>query len=128
MAQTISATTCVRDSSAALTLWGAQDVNYIDMSNYDGEEVVIIVNNTNDAKEVETATITVSPASSSAIGPWMNPSGTLTVTIADNGTRKAIGPLSTARFKGTNGLVTVNVSVTQGGTASSVELGVIQLP
>ena len=128
MAQTISATTNVRDSSAVFSLYSAQDSNYIDLSNYDGEEVVIVVRNENDAVAVETATITVSPASSSAIGPWMRDLGTLTVSVADANSMKTIGPLSTARFKGTTGLVTVNVSVTQSGTASSVKLGVIQLP
>lgn len=128
MAQTITATTNVRDAGATFALYAAQDNNYIDFSAMQDEDVVIVIKNTNDAVAVETATITISPASSAAVGPWMRDLGTATFDIADANTMKTLGPLSSARFKGTNGLVTLNVAVTQSGTASSVEIGVIRLP
>jgi hypothetical protein len=127
MAQTITATTNVRDAAAAFALYAAQDNNYIDFNGMQDEQVLILVKNTNDAVAVETATITISPAPD-VEGPWMRDLGTATITIADANSMKTLGPLSSARFKGTNGLVTLNVSVTQSGTASSVEIGVVKLP
>lgn len=123
MTQALTATTAVRDSSAAVTFHGAQDVNTVDFSSIQNEKIVIIARNTNDAVAVETATITISPG-----GFWRKDLGTLSVDVSDANSMVHIGPLDSARFKGTNGLVTINVSVTQSGTISSVQLGVINLP
>lgn len=125
MAQTITAATAVQDSSATVTAYAAQDVNYITFDQPD-ENIVIIVKNTNDAVAVETATITVSPGDAGFAR--LRDLGTLTVTIADANAKKVIGPLSSARFKGTVGNITMGVSVTQGGTVSSVTFDVIKLP
>ena len=127
MAQTITATSNTRDAGATFALYAAQAVNYIDVSSIQDEQVAIVVKNGNDAVAVETATITISPASSSALGPWMRDIGTATIEVADGSVMKTLGPLTSARFMGTNGLITLNVAVTQGGTASSVEIGVIKL-
>lgn len=123
--QNITAATAVRDSSATVTAYAAQDVNYITFDKQD-EKIVIIAKNTNDAVAVETATITVSPGAGS--NAWRKDIGTLTVTIADANTKKVIGPLDSARFKGADGTVCVNVAVTQSGTVSSVTFDVIKLP
>jgi len=123
MTQALTATTAVRDSSAAFSLHAAQDVNTVDFASIQNEKIVIIARNTNDAVAVETATITISPG-----GFWRKDLGTLTVEVADANAMKQIGPLDSARFKGTNGLVTINVAVTQGGTVSSVQLGIVNLP
>lgn len=125
MAQTITAATAVRDSSATVTAYAAQDTNYVAFDQPD-ENIVIIVTNSNDAVAVETATITIAPGSAGFA--WRKDIGTLTVEIADANAKKVIGPLDSARFKGTTGNVTIGVSVTQGGTASSVKFDVIKLP
>jgi len=123
MTQAITVSTATRDGSVDVTLYAAQAANTVDFSTKQNEKIVIIVQNTNDAVAVETATITISPG-----GFWRKDLGTLSVDVADASVYKQIGPLDSARFKGTNGLVTINVAVTQSGTVSSVKLGVINLP
>ena len=53
--------------------------------------------------------------------------GTLSVDVADGGASKIIA-LEGARFKSTASKITVGVAVTQSGTVSSVNLGVVKLP
>jgi nitrous oxide reductase len=126
MGQSITASTSTRDGSVAFALYAAQDVNYVDFSDIQNEKIVIIAKNTNDAVAVETATITISPGDAGLA--WRKDLGTLTIEIADANSMAQIGPLDSARFKGTSGNVTINVAVTQSGTVSSVQLGVINLP
>lgn len=121
MSQEITATTAVRDGSAAVSFHGAQAANTIDWAKQD-EKIVIVIRNDNDSEAVNTATVVVSPG-----GYWRKDLGSLTVEVADGGSMKHIGPLDSARFKGTNGKVTVNVSVTQSGTVSSVGIAVVNL-
>ena len=121
MAQTITASSASRDGSVSFAFYAAQDSNYVSYTGQD-EKIVIIVRNENDSLAVNTATITVAPG-----GFWRKDLGTLTADVADGSTMLQIGPLDSARFKGTNGLVTIGVSVTQSGTASSVKIGVVNL-
>lgn len=124
--QVISASVATRDGSVSFSMYGAQDANRVDFSDKQNEKIVIIVKNTNDAVAKETATITVSPGGAGLA--WRKDLGSLSLDVADGNAMVQIGPLDSARFKGTSGYVTVNVAVTQGGTVSSVEVGVIEMP
>jgi len=117
-----TASTAVRNSSAAFNLLAAQASQTVDMSSSD-EKYVLVVQNDNDSVAVNTATITIAPG-----GFLSNVLGTLSVDVADGGTCKVIGPLDGMRFKSTASKLTVGVSVTQSGTVSSVTLGIIKLP
>jgi hypothetical protein len=123
MTQAITASTATRDGSVSFAFYSAQTANTINYNAEQDEKIVIIVRNENDSASVNTATITVSPGDY-----WRHDLGTLTLDVADGNTMTQIGPLDSARFKGSNGLITINVSVTQSGTVSSVKLGVVNLP
>jgi len=123
MTQALTASSATRDGSVAFSFYAAQDNNTVDFNAAQDEKIVIVVRNENDSVAVNTATITVSPGEY-----WRKDLGTLSVDVADGNTMKQIGPLDSARFKASNGLVTINVAVTQSGTVSSVKLGVINLP
>lgn len=114
---------CVKNSGATLNFLAAQATQTIDLSDVADEKVIIVVQNDNDSVAVNTATITVSPG-----GFLSNVLGTASITVADGGSAKVLGPFEGSRFKSTGSTLTVGVSVTQSGTVSSVSLGVIKLP
>lgn len=123
--QPITQSTAVRDGSASFAFYGCQDANLISLASGQDEKFCIIAQNTNNATALETATIVVSPGDAAA---WRQDLGSLTLEVADDSAMKVIGPLDSARFKNSAGYIVVNVSVTQGGTVSSVKLGVVKLP
>jgi ABC-type protease/lipase transport system fused ATPase/permease subunit len=118
-----TASTCVRNSAGTLSLLAAQDSQTVNYGDKPDERIVLVVQNNNDSVAVNTATITIAPGDFLA-----NVLGTLSVTVADGGTCKTIGPLESVRFKNSASKITVGVSVTQSGTVSSVKLGIIKLP
>lgn len=120
MGQTLTQSSAVLNDGVALAFNAAQAANNVVMSKDDC--ILILVKNANDAVQVETATVTISPGDG-----WKSVLGTLTEEVADNGTIQSIGPLESARFKNSAGNVVVNVALTQGGTLSSVTLAVLNL-
>jgi ABC-type protease/lipase transport system fused ATPase/permease subunit len=111
------------NSSVDLTLTAMGDSQTVDISDVGDERVLLVVQNNNDSVAVNTATITIAPG-----GFLASVLGTLSVEVADGGSMKVIGPLEGARFKSTGSKLTVGCSVTQSGTVSDVNLGVIKLP
>jgi ABC-type protease/lipase transport system fused ATPase/permease subunit len=111
------------NSSVDLTLTAMGDSQTVDISDVGDERVLLVVQNNNDSVAVNTATITIAPG-----GFLASVLGTLSVEVADGGSMKVIGPLEGARFKSTGSKLTVGCSVTQSGTVSDVNLGIIKLP
>jgi ABC-type protease/lipase transport system fused ATPase/permease subunit len=111
------------NSSVDLALTAMGDSQTVDISDVGDERVLLVVQNNNDSVAVNTATITIAPG-----GFLASVLGTLSVEVADGGSMKVIGPLEGARFKSTGSKLTVGCSVTQSGTVSDVNLGVIKLP
>jgi hypothetical protein len=121
--QVLTASSAVRDGSAAVTMYAAQAAdNKIDFADAQDEKLALLVTNGN-TTEGQTATITIAAGSY-----WRKDLGTLTVEVAYNSAQKIVGPLDSARFKDSAGKATVAVAVTASGTVSSVKLGVIKLP
>lgn len=118
-----TASTTAFNSSADLTLTAMDDSQTVDVSDVGDERVLLVVQNNNDSVAVNTATITIAPG-----GFLASVLGTLSVDVTDGGAVKVIGPLEGARFKSTASKLTVGVSVTQSGTVSDVNLGIIKLP
>ncbi len=111
------------NSSADLTLTAMGESQTVDVSDVGDERVLLVVQNNNDSVAVNTATITIAPG-----GFLASVLGTLSVEVADGGSVKVIGPLEGARFRSTASKLTVGCSVTQSGTVSDVNLGIIKLP
>lgn len=118
-----TASTTAFNSSADLTLTAMDDSQTVDVSDVGDERVLLVVQNNNDSAAVNTATITIAPG-----GFLASVLGTLSVDVADGGAVKVIGPLEGMRFKSTGSKLTIGCSVTQSGTVSDVNLGVIKLP
>jgi ABC-type protease/lipase transport system fused ATPase/permease subunit len=111
------------NSSVDLTLTAMGDSQTVDISDVGDERVLLVVQNNNDSVAVNTATITIAPG-----GFLASVLGTLSVEVADGGSMKVIGPLEGVRFKSTGSKLTIGCSVTQSGTVSDVNLGIIKLP
>lgn len=110
-----------RNAGEDFNLLAAQDSQTVAMDVAD-ERFALVVQNNNDSAVVNTATITIAPG-----GFLANVLGTLSVDVADGGASKIIA-LEGARFKSTASKITVGVAVTQSGSVSSVNLGVVKLP
>jgi hypothetical protein len=111
------------NSGVNLTLTAMGDSQTVDVSDIGDERVLLVVQNNNDSKAVNTASITIAPG-----GFLASCLGTLSVDVADGGTIKVFGPLEGARFKSTASKITVGIAVTRSGTVSSVKMGIVRLP
>ncbi|HBV95788.1 MAG: hypothetical protein JL50_10880 [Peptococcaceae bacterium BICA1-7] len=118
-----TASTAVFNDDVALTLTAMDSSVTVDVSDVGDERVLLVVQNNNDSAAVNTASITIAPG-----GFLSSVLGTLSVDVADGGAVKVIGPLEGCRFKSTGSKLTIGCSVTQSGTVSDVNLGVIKLP
>lgn len=116
-----TATTAVRNSSAAVSFLGMQAAETIEAERHDDKNIIIINNSANDQTGM-TATITVNKGAY-----FQNMFGTATISIAP-GAIHAIGPLDSARFKTTAGTIVLGVAVAASGTVSSVTMAVINNP
>lgn len=111
-----------RNAGEDFHLLKAQDSQTVAMDVADERFALVVQNNNDTPGVVHTATITIAPG-----GFLANVLGTLSVDVADGGASKIIA-LEGARFKSTASKITVGVAVTQSGTVSSVNLGVVKLP
>jgi hypothetical protein len=110
------------NTASTLTFYAGQASMDIDMDEADSDKVLLIVQNTNDAANVETATITV--AAGDFIG---SAAGAMTVNVPDNSAFMTVGPLEGHRFKNSASKIAFTVAVTQSGTVSSVKFAVVKV-
>jgi len=114
----------VRNSSATFTFDTCSASQTINASATQDQRWVAIVRNENAAVADQTATVTFAPSDVYMAGVV----GTLSVDVGSGNDMKIVGPFESMRFKNSAGKITVAVSCTLGGTATSVKIGTVLLP